>query len=87
MQQYYRMYDLATTAARSSRIYTTKDGKTRIIKGRPEHKGLLPMGESTIWEKVRSGEFPKPIRLSERVTVWRQEDIQNWIESKAKARN
>ncbi|EXA93893.1 prophage CP4-57 regulatory family protein [Acinetobacter sp. 1295259] len=40
------------------------------------------MGESTIWNKVRSGDFPQPIRLSTRLTVWRIEDIEEWIKSK-----
>jgi predicted DNA-binding transcriptional regulator AlpA len=36
----------------------------RIIKARPERQGLLPMGETTIWDKVRAGEFPTPIKTN-----------------------
>ena len=76
------MAQLATTAARKERIYTAKDGTTRIIKARPPRQGLLPMGETTIWDKVRSGEFPAPVKLSVRITAWRIEDIEAWMASK-----
>ena len=81
-QRYIRMAELATTAARKPRTYTTKQGQTRIIKGRPARRGMLPFGESTIWEKVKSGDFPKPVKLSERITAWRSEDIETWMASK-----
>lgn len=79
---FLRMAQLATTAARKERVYIAKDGTKRIIKARPERKGLLPMGETTIWDKVRAGEFPKPVKLSERITAWRTEDVQAWMQSK-----
>jgi prophage regulatory protein len=44
----------------------------------------LDMAESTIWKKVRSGTFPKPISLGERFTAWRSEDIQDWLDSLTK---
>ncbi|WP_180168350.1 AlpA family transcriptional regulator [Acinetobacter sp. YH01003] len=79
---FYRMAQLATTAARKERKYTTKDGTTRIIKARPERQGILPMGETTIWDKVRAGEFPQPVKLSGRITAWRIEDVQEWMRSR-----
>ena len=79
---FYRMAQLATTAARKERKYTAKDGTTRIIKARPERQGILPMGETTIWDKVRAGEFPQPVKLSERITAWRIEDFQEWMRSR-----
>lgn len=79
---YYRMAELATTAERRPRTYVTKKGVTRTINGRPARQGLLPMGECTIWDKVRNGSFPKPVKLSERVTAWRAEDIEAWMASK-----
>ena len=40
------------------------------------------IGKSTIWEWVKEEKFPKPIKLSERISVWRESDIDEWIESK-----
>jgi prophage regulatory protein len=35
----------------------------------------IPVGKSTWWAGVKSGRFPKAIKLSSRTTVWRVEDI------------
>ncbi len=80
--EYLRMSDLATTAERKPRKYTSKNGDTRIIKGKPASRGLLPFGESTLWTKVRTGEFPAPVRLSDRITAWKKSDIVAWMKSK-----
>ncbi|WP_394730741.1 helix-turn-helix transcriptional regulator [Altererythrobacter sp. GH1-8] len=40
--------------------------------GRP---GLIPVGPTTWWNGVRSGRFPKPVKLGPRITAWRVEDI------------
>ncbi|RUR08562.1 helix-turn-helix transcriptional regulator [Legionella septentrionalis] len=42
---------------------------------------LIPIGKSTWWEGVRSGRFPKPVKLGPRITAWRVEDIKKLIES------
>jgi predicted DNA-binding transcriptional regulator AlpA len=36
---------------------------------------LLPISRSTLWRWVRSGQFPKPIKISQGVTVWSQENV------------
>lgn len=41
---------------------------------------ILPIGASTLWRWVKLGKFPKPIKLSERVTVWRAEDVRAWMD-------
>ena len=38
--------------------------------------------KSTIWLWVKEERFPKPIKLSQRVTVWKESDIDEWMESK-----
>ena len=40
---------------------------------------LIPIGRSTWWSGVKSGKFPKPIKLGQRITAWRVEDIKNLI--------
>ena len=42
---------------------------------------IVPFSSATLWRKVKSGEFPKPVKLSKRVTAWRVEDIRQWIEA------
>lgn len=41
---------------------------------------LIPVSKSTWWAGVRSGRYPKPVKLSERITAWRVEDIRALIE-------
>jgi prophage regulatory protein len=38
------------------------------------------LGKSTIWAWVKQGKFPKPIKLSPRVTVWEESKINKWME-------
>ena len=41
---------------------------------------IIPVSKSTWWAGVKSGLYPKPIKLSERCTAWRIEDIRSLIE-------
>lgn len=66
----------------------TKDSKIQDLQEIPE-TGLLrikqilrfvPVSRSCWWAGVRDGKFPKPLKLSERVTCWRAADIRALIE-------
>lgn len=46
---------------------------------------LIPVGKTTWWAGVKSGRFPKPIKLGERITVWRVEDIYEFIQDSGKS--
>lgn len=39
---------------------------------------LTPFSASTVWRKVKRGEFPPPTRLSENITAWQVGDIRRW---------
>jgi len=53
----------------------------------PEVKHQVGLGRSAIYQRIKSGEFPAPISLSEygRAVAWDSEAISNWIESRIKA--
>jgi len=40
---------------------------------------LIPIGRTTFLNGVRDGKFPQPVKLGERTTAWRTEDIKNLI--------
>lgn len=42
---------------------------------------LCPIGASTWWEGVRSGRFPKPVKLGPKTTAWRASDVLALIDS------
>ena len=43
-------------------------------------QGPIPISKSTWWAGVRSGRYPRPIKLGPRLTAWRVEDIRALIE-------
>jgi len=49
---------------------------TQIV-GDPEREipAIIPVSKSTWWAGVKSGRFPKPVKLSERCTAWRICDV------------
>jgi len=42
------------------------------------------LAKSTLWLKIAQGQFPKPIKLSPAISVWKQSDIDAWIEERFK---
>lgn len=40
---------------------------------------FVPFSKSTLWRRVKAGEFPAPIKLSAGITAWKAEDIRSWI--------
>ena len=49
-------------------------------KAEPPIPPLIRVSESTWWNGVRSGRFPKSVKLGPRTTAWRCEDIRALIE-------
>jgi predicted DNA-binding transcriptional regulator AlpA len=47
----------------------------------PDVLSVIPVGKTCWWEGVKSGRFPKPVKLSARCTAWRAEDIWQLIKS------
>ena len=47
----------------------------------PQILELFPVGKSTWWAGVKSGRFPKGVKLGPRTTAWRCEDIRALIEN------
>jgi prophage regulatory protein len=43
--------------------------------------------KSSIYQWIRDGKFPPPVRLGARSVGWRQSDIDAWLESRQSARN
>ncbi|QDL39336.1 helix-turn-helix transcriptional regulator [Rhodoferax sediminis] len=52
---------------------------------RPETPAPLPFSAPTLWRMTKAGTFPKPVKLSERVTAWKVGDVRAWIEAQSAA--
>ena len=44
----------------------------------PTILALIPVAKSTVWKRVRTGEFPKPVKCGS-ATLWKAEDIRALI--------
>ena len=84
--QFLRIKDLANFPAKQASIYTYKSGaskgKTKNISARPASKGMVGVSDKTIWQWVKRGAFPAPVKRYHSVTVWRLSDVQTWMQSK-----
>lgn len=38
---------------------------------------------STIWALTRQGKFPQPLRPTKRLTLWKVEEVENWLSASA----
>ena len=41
----------------------------------------IPVSKSTWWAGVKAGKYPRPVKLGDRTTAWRAEDIRALIDS------
>lgn len=41
---------------------------------------IFPVSRTAWWNGVKDGRYPKPVKLAERTTAWRAEDIQALID-------
>ena len=51
----------------------------------PEVVKLTGLSKTTIWRRVRSGDFPTPVKLGSlgtRSIGWREGEIERWIEGR-----
>ncbi len=48
-------------------------------KAKPPISPIIPVSKSTWWTGVKTGRFPKPIKLGPRITVWLAQDIFDFI--------
>jgi hypothetical protein len=51
-------------------------------KAEPPTPPVIPVSKSTWWQGVKTGRFPKPIKLGPRITAWRVDDILKLIAQK-----
>jgi prophage regulatory protein len=51
------------------------------IIGTKNNPPLIPVSKTSWWNGVKSGKYPKPVKLGQRTTAWRVEDIRALIDS------
>lgn len=51
----------------------------------PEVTARVGLGKSSIYEGVKAGTFPAPVKISRRAVCWDSWAVQNWITERIKA--
>ena len=52
---------------------------------RPDVERLVRLSRTTIYQLMKTGNFPKPLRISAQAVAWRLSDIQAWVDSRPTA--
>lgn len=55
--------------------------KDRLLR-LPEVLKIIPVSRSSWWAGIKTGRFPKPVKLGPRTTCWRESDIRALMEGK-----
>lgn len=42
---------------------------------------VVPFSSATLWRKCKSGHFPSPVKLSERISAWRVSEVRKWLDA------
>lgn len=43
---------------------------------------IVPISKATLWGWVKSGKFPKPVKLGPRTTAWDVVAVREWMEKR-----
>lgn len=75
-------------AARNKELKNNNKASTSMTKAgpctpRPAIQPIVPWSKSKLWDAVKKGEFPAPVKLSSRTTAWTAESVREFCESKA----
>jgi len=54
---------------------------TQKLIRRPEVQELTGLSTSTLYEQMKRGDFPRPLRISARAVAWRLADINTWLDA------
>lgn len=49
---------------------------------RPEVEARTGLSRSTLYDWMKRGEFPQPVKLGTRLVAWRESDVTAWLESR-----
>mgnify|MGYP000114158309 FL=1 len=49
---------------------------------RPAVEDLTGLSRSTLYDWMKRGEFPQPVKLGSRIVAWRESDVTAWLEAR-----
>jgi prophage regulatory protein len=48
-------------------------------------KEIVGLGRTSIYEKIKEGRFPAPVKLGDRARGWKASEIERWISERETA--
>lgn len=48
----------------------------------PQVREITGLGRSSLYAKIKTGEFPAPVNLGVRAVAWRAADVAGWVDSR-----
>jgi prophage regulatory protein len=51
-----------------------------------ELSARIGLGRSAVYQAIKDGRFPKPVRVGARAVAWRHQDIEAWLAERATQR-
>ena len=55
---------------------------TNEILRKPRVLALIGIGNTSLYEAIKRGDFPAPVKLGVRAVGWRRSDIESWLDSR-----
>lgn len=55
-----------------------------VILRRPQVEQRTGLSRSTLYQYIKDGDFPKPVRLGLRAVGWLESDISDWIAARVR---
>jgi len=61
--------------------YLRESQLVRSTKRSDSTTAPLPFSAPTLWRMVKTGQFPKPYKLSARVSAWQVSQVREWMQA------
>lgn len=79
------MTDLNNSVTNNAPARNQISGATRHPLRKSQVCEFLSIGSTTLWDWMKTRNFPKPFYLSKNMPYWYLEDIEQWLDSHRKA--
>lgn len=74
------MSDPSAHIAPHAQFYVSQSA-AKLIR-RPEVEARTGLSRSTLYDWMKRGEFPQPVKLGARIVAWRESDVTAWLKSR-----
>lgn len=48
----------------------------------PQLLEIVQLSRSSVYDAIKSGDFPPPVKIGKRAVAWRMQDVEAWLQSR-----